>query len=179
MMLLELIAKLAENRRAVDEPVLIEDRHGLLYHIDKIEDRTDDEEVGVGGRPSIVLVVGNIWREKSTGREEQARLIRQTADGVARWYDNQGCVIGPDRIPEAQARRDAMADAETFWRYVYGNHFNSRLALDVDDAVVGAEKVLEEFSRMDGDPDPFWTRREARLAARAAFRAVPGLRGGK
>ena len=70
-----------------------------------------------------------------------------------------------------QSRLDAVADAETLRRYVYGHALNSFLHADIHDAAEeGIRSLLAE------DDDPAWQFVYARTAARAAFRAVPALR---
>jgi hypothetical protein len=66
---------------------------------------------------------------------------------------------------------DAVADAETLRRYVYGHALNSFLHADIHDA---AEEGIRSVVAVD--EEPAWTFVFARTAARAAFRAVPGLR---
>lgn len=79
--------------------------------------------------------------------------------------------LGSGRISDVRTARDAMVDAETLRRYVYGHAINSFLRADIHDA---AEEGIRSLLAVDDDPR--WQYVYARIAARAAFRAVPALR---
>ena len=88
---------------------------------------------------------------------------------------------GSGRVDAKASRADAVADAETLtalanymdlhdWRGNDGR-FGSRTAYFAREARLSGESVI---TNLDGD---YWPPQYAREAARAAFRAVPGLRG--
>lgn len=77
-----------------------------------------------------------------------------------------------------QSVKDAEADAETL-RMVALTSTNPRRHLLRGTSIVVENLVYHSSLKAvrDGDKHPEWSAEEATLAARAAFRAVPGLRG--
>ena len=79
-----------------------------------------------------------------------------------------------------QARADAMADAETYLGILFDNG-GERLRIDLRDERLNVWRAQNSgFASVVSYslyPEPVRSAQFARLAARAAFRAVPGLRG--
>lgn len=73
--------------------------------------------------------------------------------------------------PSEQARADALADAETLWRNTVWYEEPAFEAARLGDWTL---RAIERHPWAVADSAAY-----ARLAARAAFSAVPGLRGGK
>jgi hypothetical protein len=76
---------------------------------------------------------------------------------------------------EAQARKDAMADAETLWRFLTSDEWWTprRRPWNLIDAEDFGYQTRSEIDRENVKASRLY----ATEAARAAFRAVPGLRG--
>jgi len=74
--------------------------------------------------------------------------------------------LGSGKVEDRIGREDALADAATLRAYLSG--YDSRPAFDLRAGIGKALTVLQHLGL---------TRRAAREAAHAIFRAVPGLRG--
>lgn len=73
-----------------------------------------------------------------------------------------------------QARKDASADAATLLDFAYQEGCSQVTFFVLESLQAAAEDVL--CSVITVDEEPQWAFIKARVAARAAFMAVPGLR---
>lgn len=110
---------------------------------------------------------------KRCGRVRRLTWASLCAD-CARYVAVARAEVRAVTAPRTQAVKDALADAETFWSFVWASDAPSVYWLGFFGAgaswIAGTGKPWSPYS----DPDAgVW----AKSAARAAFQAVPALRG--
>jgi hypothetical protein len=129
-----------------------------------------DQEVGPGERLLRTLLA------EGSGMSPATRECGACGgDGYQRYYEFPGtklCPVcaGSGRVDAGASRADAVADAGSLERSILAEAPNSLLAEILSD---GCEAFLAFADGLDPDGMRYATRR----SVRAAFRAVPGLRG--